>query len=84
MGQTACPSFFGGNDLARISVETICMYLCPGIIYQPFYLHPNLRPRPEECTCAHVDLSPSSSKDPGTNKIAEKLSQPPSAYSGAV
>ena len=38
------------------------MYLCPGIIYQPFYLHPNLRPRPEECTCAHVDLSPSSSK----------------------
>ena len=71
-----------GKD--TVSVESICMYSCLGIIYQPFYLHPNLRPRSKECTFAHVDISPSTSKHPGTNKVAEKLSQPSSAYSGAV
>ena len=32
-----------GKD--TVSVESICMYSYLGIIYQPFYLHPNLRPR---------------------------------------
>ena len=75
---------FGGNETLRMSVESICMYLCLGITYQPFYLHPNLRPRSKECTFVHVDLAPSTSIHPGTNKIAEKLCQPPSAYSGAI
>ena len=38
--------FFRGNEslrLARISVESICMYLCLGMAYRPFYLHPNLK-----------------------------------------
>ena len=57
---------------------------CAFITYQPFYLHLNLRPTSKECTCAHVDPSPSTSKYPGINKIAEKLSQPPSAYYGTI
>ena len=86
MGQTT-RAFSRGNEavrLGRISVKSICMYLCLGITYHAFYLHPNLRPRSKECTFAHVDLVPSASKRPGTNKIAEKLSQPPSTYSGAI
>ena len=86
MRQMIC-AFFGGNKtlrLARLSVKSICVYLCLGITYQIFYLHPNLCLRSKECTFAHVDLSPSMSKEPGTNKIAEKLSQPPSAYSQAI
>ena len=64
MRQTIC-AFFKGNEtlrLARISGKSICIYLCLGITYQLFYLHPSLCLRSEECTFAHVDLSPSMSK----------------------